>query len=201
MKKFLKVLFIILLVIAILIGGFLFLLVGTYERVSRDISHYDEDILEISNAANFMPDLDSLSGYTEIEYTYKVKCYSTFVGFCSDGFALFVTYDDDQYETAKQEALSTYTFLEEPVLRSQDTYELPITEFSYRGYTMKVVPDEDYIDFCACKSFMLLGFNDEEHKIAYLYFYDFDIDYIAEVGEDPEAEMRELVDTAFEWVD
>ena len=64
---------------------------------------------------------------------------------------------------------------------------------------MKVVPDEDYIDYSACKSFLLLGFNDEECKIAYLYYYDFDIDYIAEVGDDLEEEMRELVDIAFSW--
>ncbi len=200
MKKALKIILIIVSITAIIFGGFIVLLVGSYECVKTDINQYSDDIKQIANAAGFMPDLETLTGYTDIEYTHKFHCYSMFMGFCSDGFALFVTYDEDQYETFKNEAISSHTFLEEPVLEARGTYELPVTEFEYNGYTLKVVPDEEYIDFCACKSFMLLGFNDEECKIAYLYYYDFDIDYIAEVGDDLEKEMRELVDTAFSWV-
>lgn len=199
MKKFWKVLLIIVLVPALLFGGCVYLLVGTSDRVYTNINRYEQDLKVIGNAVNFMPALDTLSGYANIEYTYRVRCYSKLVGFYSDAYALFVTYDDAQYEEKKQTALESYEFLQEPVMRSSDTYELPVTEFTYQDYTMKVVPDEEYIDFCACKSFMLLGFNDEKHTIAYLYYYDFDIDFIAEEGEDLEEEMRDFVDIAFAW--
>lgn len=201
MKKALKICLIVVLIMAIIFGGFVFLLVGSYERVKTNINQYSNDVNEIANAAKFMPDLETLTGYTEIEYTYKIKCYSTLAGFYSDSFALFVSYDEEKYAAAKNKALTEHSFLQQPVMCSVDTYTLPVTEFEYNGYTMKVVPDEEYIDFCACKSFMLVGFNDEECKIAYLYYYDFDIDYIAEVGDDLEDEMCKLIDTAFSWVD
>lgn len=201
MKKALKIIIITLLILALMIAGFLFLLVGSYERVKTDIGHYNNDIHDIANASKLMPNLDSLNGYTEIAYTHKIKCYSTLVGFYSDGFALFVTYDDSNYDTIKNEVLSEYSFLQEPVMRSVDTYTLPVTEFEYNGFNMKIVPDEEYINYSACKSFMVIGFNDEEYRIVYMYYYDFDIDYIAEVGDDLEEEMCELIDTAFSWVD
>lgn len=201
MKKVIKVLIVILLICVLIVGGFFWLLVGSYERVKTDIDQYETDLQQISNAAKLMPKLDSMSGYTDIEYTYKIKCYSPLAGFYSDAYALFVTYDQNQYNTVKEKILSGYNYLEKPVMRSSDTYELPVTEFEYKGYCFKIVPDKEYIDYCACKSFMMIGFNDKTSRIVYMYFYDFDIDYIAEVGENLEEAMSELIDTAFAWVD
>ena len=200
MKIAVKIFLITLLVIALLVGSILFLLVGSYARVYRDIDQYEQDLAETANAAHFMPELDTLGGYTEVKYTYTVKCYSTLAGFYSDALALFVTYDETQYDKEKEEVLSKYTFLEAPVMRSSDTYTLPVTEFEYRGCSFKVVPDEEYIDYSACKSFMLIGFNDESSRIVYMYYYDFDIDYIASAGDDLEEKMCDLIDTAFTWV-
>ncbi len=98
MKKFWKVLLIIVLVPALLFGGCVYLLVGTSDRVYTNINRYEQDLQVIGNAVNFMPALDTLSGYANIEYTYRVRCYSKLVGFYSDAYALFVTYDDAQYE-------------------------------------------------------------------------------------------------------
>lgn len=200
MKKVIKTLIVVLLICALIVGGFFWLLAGSYELIKSDINQYEKDLQEIANASILMPKLDSLSGYTDIEYTYKIKCYSTLVGFYSDAFALFVTYDQNHYNAVKGTILSEYTFLEEPVMRSADTYELPVTEFEYKGYCFKIVPDKEYINYCACKSFMMIGFNDETSRIVYMYYYDFDIDYLAEVGENLEEEMCELIDTAFSWV-
>lgn len=201
MKKVIKSLFAVVLICALIFGIFLLLLLGNYSQVRTDIAKYEKDLLTIGNAAKLMPELDTLGDYTDIEYTYKLKCYSIFMGFFSDAFALFVTYDQDQYNTEKEKILSEYIFLDAPVMRSADTYELPVTELEYKGYSFKIVPDEEYIDYCACKSFMMIGFNDETSEIVYMYYYDFDIDYIGEVGDNPEEEMRELIDTAFAWVD
>lgn len=201
MKKAIKILLIVLLICVLIVGGFFWLLVGTYEQVRTDINQYETDLQQISNAAILMPKLVSLREYTDIEYTYKIKCYSALAGFYSDAFALFVTYDQDQYNTEKEKILSEHDFLEKPVMRSSDTYELPVTEFEYKGYCFKIVPDQEYIDYCACKSFVMIGFNDEISRITYMYYYDFDIDYIAEVGENLEEEMCKLIDTAFAWVD
>jgi hypothetical protein len=170
------------------------------KKISTDINHYAADCAAIKNAAKFMPPLDELSAYDDIRYTHQHTIYSYLMGFSSDGLALFVTYNEENYALQKELALSRYVFLEEPV-RDRDTYTLPLTEFDYRGYRIRVIPDEEYIDYCACKSFAMLGVNDELHALVYLYFYDFDLDYIALATDDPAEEMREHMDTAFAWVE
>ena len=200
MRKIIKNIFIVLLVLVLFFAAFLYLLIGTYNWIKTDLTQYEQDIQKIGNASVFMPDLESLGSYTDINYSYKVKCYSPLARFYSDGFALFVTYEDAQYQAYKAKVLTDYAFLQEPVKRSQDTYELPVTEFSYKNYHIKIVPDEEYVDFCACKSFLMIGFNDDDSRIVYLYYYDFDIDYIAIEGEDTEKRMCALIDSAFEWI-
>lgn len=197
MKKVLKISLIGILVMVLAISGFLLLLFGSYEQVNTDISRYNEDISEIGNAVKFMPDLDTLTDYKDIEYTYKIGNKSIFV---SNGYALFVTYDAEQYKTKKDEVMSNYTFVQNPILGLGNTeYTIPVAEFRYNGYDMKVVPDEEYVVYQACKSFMILGFNDEECKIVYLYHYDDDLDYIAKAGEDLKNEMIEFMDDVFAW--
>ena len=150
-------------------------------------------------ALNFMPPLNTLKDYTDLFYSHKTIVYSNFMGFVSDGWALFVQYDESVYEIKKVELLNSNTFLDAPVISSSGNYEIPVTEFYYKNYHMKIIPDENYIDFCACKSFALIGFDDESTSIVYCYQYDFDLDLIAVPGDDLEAEMCEFMDTVFEW--
>ena len=178
----------------------------SYEFVNTDITKYIDDCAmckddcDISKKAlAFMPDLKSLTDYTDLFYSHKTMVYSSFMGFVSDGWALFVQYDESIYEIKKAELLSSNTFLDAPVFNSSGDYELPITEFCYKNYDMKIIPDENYIDFCACKSFALIGFDDESKSIVYCYHYSFDLDIIAEHGDDLEAEMCEFMDDVFEW--
>lgn len=177
---------------------FYFIEYDAYDVVSTDITNYEEDCATYGNASDFMPELDSLGDYTDISYSHKKTFYSAFMGFISEGLALFVEYDETIYEIKKEEILNSYTFLDEPVLNSDyDAYLLPVTSFSYKNYQMKIIPDENYNT--ACKSFAMVGFDDENKSIVYCYHYSFDMDYIAEVAEDPEAEMCEFMDTVFAW--
>lgn len=169
-------------------------------QLTVDIHRYEEDCAAVRNAADFMPSLDSLGSYERVRYSYHIECISYLMGFYSHGLALFVTYDEGNYAVQKALAPLRYHFLEEPVKRGED-YLLPLTEFDYRGYSLRVIPDADYIDHCACKSFAMLGVNEALRTVVYLYFYDFDIDLIAKENDDLEAKMRHLMDYAFVWVD
>lgn len=40
----------------------------------------------------------------------------------------------------------------------------------------------------------MVGYNDETKEIAYLWFYDFDYDYISDAGENKEDAMKALVE-------
>lgn len=167
----------------------------SHETVSTDISSYSAECQELG-CEYLMPPLDSLTGYTDLDYTHKVKCYSEFMGFYSDGLALFVQYAPDDYAEEKAGVLAEYDFLDAPVIDTDGDSILPVTEFDYQGFRMYIVPDPVYL---SCKSFAMIGINDDARTIAYSYFYDADIDYIAASDEDPEEEMRDLMDSAFVW--
>ena len=47
------------------------------------------------------------------------------------------------------------------------------------------------------KKFGIVGYNDETKEIAYLWFYDPDLDFIAEPDQDKEQAMIEFVENNF----
>ena len=98
----------------------------------------------------------------------------------------------------KAEILNSYTFLTAPIIED-DTFIIPTATFSYNRYTLKIVRDNSYSKDIACKSFALIGFDDQNKSIVYCYHYDFDLDYIAERDRDPKAAMCEFMDRVFEW--
>ena len=187
----------VIIVIAFCLAKLYFTKYDSGEIVSTDISRYEEDCANCKNASDFMPDLDSLTDYRSLFYSNKTFFYSYFMGFASDGLALFVQYDESTYELKKTELFNSYTFLDAPVFDGD--YELPVTELYYENFYLKIVPDDEYVDFCACKSFAMVGFDDESKTLVYLYHYSFDLDFIAEADEDLEAEMRRFMDEVFEW--
>ena len=186
-------------VIAISLSIFYFMKLDVNEAICTDISAYETDCAIYENASDFMPDLESLTDHTDLFYSHKTSA-SRFMGFVSEGLALFVQYDELLYKAKKEEVLNSYTFLDAPVLEYNDEfYILPVTEFHYKNYHMKVVPDIEHPDSDACESFALIGFDDENKSIVYCYHYDIDLDYIAKQDEDPEAEMCIFMDGKFEW--
>ena len=167
--------------------------------ISTDIDTYTRDCESVENASVLMPDLADLGAYTELKYTYQETTEG--VIFTTRGLALFVKYDQETYNKQKADALSAHIFLEESVMDDEgDHYIIPCTEFEYKGYLMMIVPDDDFT-FSPCKSFMMLGFNDETCVITYLYHYSQDLDFIAEKDQDLNAEMVSFVDRYFSWVD
>lgn len=147
-----------------------------------DIDKYEEYVEEVKYASTLMPNLDDLNSYTDVKFGYKRILYFAFLGFQSDNISLFVTYDDN-YTEEKQSVLSSYDFLKE-----EELGEFSVTSFDYRGYSFQIVPNRDYWNdgSCTCKSFMMIGYNDANNTIAYLYFYDFDIDYIGNMNNELE---------------
>lgn len=50
-----------------------------------------------------------------------------------------------------------------------------------------------------CKSFAIVGFDDENRGIVYCYYYNIDLDYIAEPDDNLNEKMREFMSISFEW--
>lgn len=135
-----------------------------------------------------MPTLDTLPEYEDIEYRYMNK---TMLMFQSYSIALIVKYDDKTYESEKRKLAENYTLMNITSAANDETIT-PEYEFSINSYTFKVVKGNEFP-----KSFGMIGTSDEKQSIAYLYFYDFDLDYIGD--ENDSNPMPDFVKQYFDY--
>lgn len=171
------------------------LLFSSCTKTDTDINNYESKRLNIGNASDMMPSLSELSTYTDIKYSHK-NMEDLFV---TDTLSLFVKYSDSEYKTNKQKVLEKYDFINEPIINDKGWYLIPVSEIDYKGYSFKIVTDNEVRS--ACQSFLMIGFDDKNSKIAYCYIYDFDRDLIADSTEDPLEEMADFIDYNFLWND
>lgn len=171
-----------------------------------DIEKYDKYVEKTKYASQFMPKLNELDNYEEVKFGYRLVSYSIFMGFCSDGISLFVTYDDNYYDE-KEKVLNNYEYLKEDeiIYGRNESVQFPLTIFNYKGYTIQIVPNRNYWSNgeLTCKSFMMVGYNDSNKTIVYMYYYDFDHDYLYEENnkETREERMHRFIKVAFVWYD
>lgn len=147
-------------------------------RSSSNIKKYLNSGARIDTyAKDFMPAIEDLPKYKDISYRYKHK---SIILFESDSMTLVVEYDDETYESEKEKLANKYNFLNEkiPSKYDEDLYFIPEYQFSINSYNFKVVEGNDKSKAEYPKSFGIIGTSDENKSIAYLYFYDQDLDYI-----------------------
>lgn len=139
-------------------------------QTNQDVDDYLQTGTDLDvEAKEFMPILEALPPYEAIDYRYTQK--KMFI-FEADSVLLNVQYNDETYKKEK-EALKA----EE---HAGDT-------FSINSYTFWLA-DSDGLP----KSFGFIGTSDEKKAIAYLYFYDFDLDNINQ-------SMEAFVTTYFDY--
>lgn len=165
------------------------------EKTDIDINNYESKRLNIGNASDMMPSLSELGAYTDIKYSHKNR-EDLFV---TDTLSLFVKYSNVEYKTNKQKVLEKYDFIREPIINDKGWYLIPVSEIDYKGYYFNIVCDDEVRS--ACQSFLMIGFDDKNYKIAYCYIYDFDRDLIAESTDDLLEKMTDFIDYNFLWND
>ena len=173
--------------------------------IDCNIDNYAQKMADVYYASEFMPELSELSEYTNISYSHT----QTLLGlvfflpmFFSDGIAIWVEYPEDIYEQKKADLFESYDFIEEEIYDSDGDLISPLASFEYKGYQFQADVSEEYDDYSmCCKSFILVGYSDELNRIAYLYSYDFDLDWIANADEDKLSEMHRFMDEHFYWND
>ena len=180
-------------------------LTGCYHRKkkkSKNIAVYNSYVSDVGNAEKFMPDCEhDLGVYRSVLFGFQE---TSLLFFYSQTLTLTASYDETNYEKEKSAALDRFDFLEEPYQEKDGDYIFPVTNFEYDGYSFSIVPDRDYnLDgTLGCHSFMMVGYNDTKMKIAYLYFYDPDLDYLSEENateEEKQKRMPELIKDSFVW--
>lgn len=145
-------------------------------KTNTDIDDYLNSGKNIDEyAKKFMPPLEELPKYENIHYQHDNIKYAIFE---SDSMTLDVEYDEETYKKEKEKLDDNYEFLEDKVPTFDGGYLIPENEFSVNSYEFRVVEDNSENGESYPKSFGMLGTSDEKNSIVYLYFFDFDIDYI-----------------------
>jgi len=126
-----------------------------------DVSDYEIYVDEVYNADTFMPDLDVLPNYEDVEVYYDNRA--------SKSITLSVIYSNEDYESAKESIINMYSFLDGPIKDETGFYYIPSHEFDYKSYQIKVVDNED---FSYPEQFGMIGFSDDYNRICFLFFYD-----------------------------
>lgn len=173
MKKSTKIIFsvlgVILTIVLICYAALWFFFAGSYTR--RSISIYEKLCAE----DELLPELDELGNYSDVKFRHFHQNYYIF---CCDSYTLKVIYDGETYETQKKQLDLNFMFQDEPIdnLDEQDIEP----SFSYDGYDFRFLSD-DYLAFEFPKKMYLIGTNDDENTIAYIYFDDHDLDSLTTV--------------------
>ena len=153
---------------------------GTFYAQTEDIAYYQalSGETEGKNALTLMgkqqipvtydlPMLDELEPCAERRFlhTAKVNLFRT------DTYTLICRYDEQEYLEKKQWAESAYLAWREPLGGSMNEEILP--EFEMDGFSFRVV-EGGFLT----REMLFLGTSDEKREIAWIYFYDFDLDAV-----------------------
>lgn len=154
-------------------------------KTSTDIDEYLNTGTAIdTEAKDAMPVLDELPTYMDIDYRHTQKKMFLFE---ANSVVLVVEYDTETYESEKEKLAEDLTIFK----ATNDTIHSNI-EFSLNSYEFRVSEGKGYP-----KSFGMIGTADEHQRIAYLYFYDFDLDKIGEPGD--QKRMSKFVESYFDY--
>lgn len=169
-----------------------------FYKFDNNIKNYLQSGEYVKKYADYvLPELADLPDYKDIEYQYFRNPYNT-LGI-AETMLLVVTYDKNTYEDEKTKLDSSFTFLDHIVVVDGYNY-MPEYEFAINSYDFRVVDRETKNTFEYPNSFGMVATSDENCSIAYMYFWDLEIDYVGKKGKE-KPKMQEFVQEYFryEW--
>lgn len=132
---------------------------------AEEINEYYNKNDSLNNDFDFI----KFGKYESIE-SYK---YHSMAIFSQEAYTTIVKYDDDNFESEKSNIESNHNFYSVPVY---DEEAEPV--FSYEGFSFRVEKSDWYP-----KEMNLVGINEATNEIAFITFYDFDLDTITDFGD------------------
>lgn len=142
----------------------------------KGIEKYNELINTNSNLMNFS--LEEIGLYDDIEFQ------STKTGdflFSSYGSLIVASYNDIEFEKQLM-VLDNLKYQTEPIFFDESKYALPETEFQIGDWRFKVLESKSPNYFIP-KDIDIIAVNNSMYEIAYLTFYDQDVDYLCKESE------------------
>ncbi len=135
--------------------------------VSYNIDKYNEVIENV----DALPELDELGNYDDLNFKHY---HDRTLFFVSDAYTLKVSYDNQNYNREK-ELLSQKFVYQTDTLKYFDNEKEP--HFQYNSFEFNVLDINEY-DLMYPKKLVFVGYSDEKQEIAYVYYYNFDLDVI-----------------------
>ena len=156
----------------------LLLLLSGCSRNNTDIAVYEKFAAEDEK----MPELSDLGEYISVNTLYH---HGTMLFFEWEAYNLIVAYREEDYESAKANAQEKYTFETEDITGESGIWEdVSLSpSFTFKGYQMNLLKQGELYCYRFPKLAYFVGFNDETHKIAYVYFRDPDLDAVDSMEE------------------
>ena len=166
-------------IVAVLLLIPYYYLFGTLKWTSRDIDKWHE----LEESFPFLPSVEEMGDYDDLKFKHFHQ--RIFLLFESDAYTLRASYSAEEYEKQKEQ-LNTYVFQENFIDDSGSEPMEVETFFELDGFAFRMLSLDDYDDECDPlkialeypKHMVFVGACDEKREIAFVYYYDFDLDYI-----------------------
>ncbi|MCR5663861.1 MAG: hypothetical protein K6G17_03165 [Oscillospiraceae bacterium] len=133
---------------------------------------YNEDIHNANYTLKYMPMLKDCGEYTE--GVIAVRRHWSMFSF--DSYALFLSYEPEQYKKMKEELTDSTVFISEATKTFRDI------EAEWNGYSVRPVDLPDEKDRGDVKRCLFLGFDDDAHRILFALYNDFETDFIYDLN-------------------
>lgn len=148
---------------------------GMYALFGSVTSHNIERYINLTEENNFLPKLDELGEYEDYYFKYYHK--NNLFIFSSDAYTLKVSYDAENYEKEKERLEQKYVYRTEP-WRNWGGEKAKEAQFQIDTFDMKILSELEYDQLHYPKRLAFVGTSDKNQEIAYVYYYDSELDYI-----------------------
>ncbi len=151
-----------------------FTFTGCYSKnVTSNIDNYSNYLNKVYSSADYMPTVENMGNYSDIKITHKNNFGYIMFDFHTVG--AFLSYDDEEYKKQLNYISENYTFYDEsPDINCPDYYA------EVDNYDIRMVKDAYSLDE-VYKNCLLIGTNDDENKICYMFYYDFELDIMPDL--------------------
>ena len=139
---------------------------------SENIDEYYKYLGKVRYAEDYMPSVEQCGNYSSIMATYK----STVPIFETHTVGLFLSYDEAEYNKQINAIQNNFVFF------NTDDDELQSDHVAVvGGYNIQLVKQEYPLE--TCKTGLLIGMDETNRKICYLFYYDFDLDELDDLDD------------------
>lgn len=132
-------------------------------------------------ASYIIPSFSECSGYSSASFYWNDNEYGfDWSDYCMYAVCLDLSFEEESYAAAKEQALASHHFLEAPVETSYSDYYMPVAQTMIGGYDVRIVDEnphewgvneDEYLTWFPI-SFGFVAFQDENMTIRYCYIYN-----------------------------